>query len=70
MRKYKGNWYQKALNRVLSQNRKCEVCGAKETSDNIMLKYKNGLIMCDECFLNGLWRWKIMRKNKLKRELN
>lgn len=32
--------------------RKCDICGATETVFNVMLKYDNGLIMCDSCAFN------------------
>lgn len=37
--------------RVLKNPRTCEICGDKETRDNLMLKYDNGKIMCDDCMI-------------------
>lgn len=41
-----------AQKNILAKPRTCEICGAKETLDNIMLKYDNGMIMCDDCMIN------------------
>lgn len=34
---------------IATNQRICDICGAKETINNIMLKYDNGKIMCDDC---------------------
>lgn len=49
--KRKPNWYCNALKKILSQHRHCEECGCLETADNILLKYKCGKWLCDECFV-------------------
>lgn len=39
----------KARDEITRNPRKCEICGETETVDNVMLKYKNGMILCDDC---------------------
>lgn len=43
--------YNSVKKQVATNPRKCEICGAVETMDNLMLKYDNGKIMCDDCML-------------------
>ena len=38
--------------KMIKENpRTCDICGCKETLENIILKYDNGKYMCDECML-------------------
>lgn len=38
-------------NQVKSNPRKCDLCGTVETIDNLMLIYKGGVTLCDDCLL-------------------
>lgn len=43
--------YNRVKKRVEENPHKCEICGTVETMDNLMLKYDNGKVMCDECMI-------------------
>lgn len=34
---------------IKSGKNKCACCGRKESLDNVMLKYEDGLLRCDDC---------------------
>lgn len=41
--------YNKVSKEIKESPRKCDICGSVETMKNLMLKYDNGKIMCDDC---------------------